>query len=141
MHLTPQNADEALLTFVFTSFPSVIIVAGAVTELLHPFCGYDACDEKWEDYADDMEDEVFGIMAGSLREEQVPGDDIRFMSSLWKVNDVRSSGFGFSDAMTEIATPERIAAASAMLAAHPQGWGAWAPRFKHPKLNPAQTGR
>ncbi len=126
VRLTPANADGAPLTFVFTSFPSVIVVAGAVTEMLFPNCGCDACDEGLEYLADEMEWQVLAVVAGNLRERVMATIPPRFEHSIKAVDGSASRGTG--GVMTDLAMPERIAEAAARLTALPCGWAAWVPR-------------
>lgn len=53
--MTPAAADAAVLTFVFTDYPGVIVHAGLLHDFLYPVCGCDACDETWQSVAEDME--------------------------------------------------------------------------------------
>lgn len=126
VRLTPSCHDGAPLTFVFTSFPSVIVVAGAVTQLLFPFCGCDACDEPWEYSADEMEWQVFAVADGGLSERQTKKNPPGFVSRLAATDGSAFTGEG--DVMTGLASPERLGAASAMLAARPHEWKAWVRR-------------
>ncbi|HYI32993.1 MAG TPA: DUF6226 family protein [Glaciibacter sp.] len=68
VRVTPRERDAARLTFVFTSFPSVIIHAGMLHDFLYPVCGCDACDETWERLADEMAWQVLAVVAGRYRE-------------------------------------------------------------------------
>lgn len=65
---TPDDPAAAPLTFVFTSFPSVIVHAGLLHDLLYPVCGCDACDETWEHAADRMEWQTQAVVNGNYRE-------------------------------------------------------------------------
>jgi hypothetical protein len=65
---TPDDPAAAPLTFVFTSFPSVIVHAGLLHDLLYPVCGCDACDETWEHAADRMEWQTQAVVKGNYRE-------------------------------------------------------------------------
>lgn len=73
VRLRPRERDAATLTFVFTSFPSVIIHAGLLHDFLYPVCGCDACDEAWENQADEMEWQVDAVVTGTYREYLRPG--------------------------------------------------------------------
>lgn len=128
VRLTPTNSDGAPLTFVFTSFPSVIVVAGAVTQMLFPFCGCDACDESWEYAASEMEWKVLAAASGGLSESQKTDNPPSFESEIVSADGSSKSGDG--DIMTELAIPERIHSAVSALAAVPRGWTAWATRRK-----------
>jgi hypothetical protein len=68
VRVRPRRSDAAPLTFVYTSFPSVIVHAGALHDFLFPVCGCDACDEHWEPVADDLEWTVVTVTAGGYSE-------------------------------------------------------------------------
>jgi Family of unknown function (DUF6226) len=73
--VTPEHADAAPLVFRFTDFPGVKIGAGVRYNAAFPACGCDACDETWDDGADDMERLVFAATAGRFSERvNLPGD-------------------------------------------------------------------
>ncbi len=132
VRLTPGNPGGAPITFVFTSFPSVIVDAGAATELLFPVCGCDACDESWDGLCDQLEWQVLAVAAGNLHERMIAdgwgaaGDEGAFQFTITSVDGSSSRGSG--SIMTGLATPERLAAAAEMLAAHPDGWDEWRAR-------------
>lgn len=126
VRLTPTNADGAPLTFVFTSFPSVIVVAGAATEMLFPVCGCDACDEAVEYLADELEWQVLAVAAGNLHERLAATTPPSFYSDIKAVDGSASKGSGRN--MTDLATSERLARASTLLRAVSGGWVAWMPR-------------
>lgn len=68
VRLAPADARAASLTFVFTSFPSVVVLAGAVQEFRFPDCGCDACDESWNTQAEEMEWQGLAVAAGNFSE-------------------------------------------------------------------------
>ncbi|MGO1851887.1 MAG: DUF6226 family protein [Microbacteriaceae bacterium] len=68
VRLTPRDEDCAALTIVLTDFPAVHIYAGVLYSNTYPSCGCDACDERWEDAADELEWETFAIIGGGLTE-------------------------------------------------------------------------
>lgn len=68
---TPEHADAAPLAFRFTNFPGVEIRAGVRCSAAFPACGCDACDETWEDAADNMERLVFAVTDGRFSERIV----------------------------------------------------------------------
>ncbi len=69
--VTPEQVDAAPLVFRFTNFPGVEIRAGVRYRAAFPSCGCDACDETWDDAADDMERLVFAVTDGSFSERIV----------------------------------------------------------------------
>ena len=68
VRITPDDPAAAPLTFVFTSFPSVLVHAGLLHDFLYPVCGCDACDETWERMADRMEWELRTVVEGGYTE-------------------------------------------------------------------------
>ncbi len=69
--VTPEQAHAAPLVFGFTNFPGVEIRAGVRYRAAFPPCGCDACDERWDDAADDMERLVFAVTDGTFSERIV----------------------------------------------------------------------
>ena len=69
--VTPEQADAAPLMFRFTDFPGVELRAGVRCSAAFPSCGCDACDETWEDAADNMERLVFAVTDGRFSERIV----------------------------------------------------------------------
>ncbi|GGI45126.1 hypothetical protein BCL57_000805 [Agromyces flavus] len=124
IRLTPADAAAAPLTFVFTSFPSVILHAGALHDFLFPVCGCDACDEGVEYLADELEWHVQAVVDGGYREQVVPssGHGVAFSLSVPGVGS--QSGSARADDLPR----EAVAAA---LAALPPG-GMWAPWPRRP---------
>ncbi|MGO4103161.1 DUF6226 family protein [Leifsonia sp. YAF41] len=123
--LTPMNVDAAALTFVFTAFPSVIVHAGALLDLLYPVCGCDACDEDVVRLATDLEWQSLAVTAGNFQERYRPGATPWFGFSL---NAVDGSGGTGGDSAVEQLTAARRAMATELLLAAPNGWTAWRPR-------------
>jgi hypothetical protein len=66
--MIPLRTNEAPLTIVVTSFPSVEIKAGLFFEAVFPPCGCDACDEEWLVNANLLEKTVFSVVNGQLSE-------------------------------------------------------------------------
>jgi len=66
--VTPEHPDGAPLVFRFTDFPGVVIRAGVRYSAAFPACGCDACDETWQQAADDMERLVFAVTDGGFSE-------------------------------------------------------------------------
>jgi hypothetical protein len=57
VRLTPTGGG-ATVAIVFTSFPGVVVRVADGPDLPYPACGCDACDESWEDLADELEESV-----------------------------------------------------------------------------------
>lgn len=68
VRLTPRSALSAPITVLYTSDPGIRIVAGALLTADFPRCACNACDEIWTDSAEELEQTIFGIVAGGLSE-------------------------------------------------------------------------
>jgi Family of unknown function (DUF6226) len=124
VRLTPRERDAATLTFVLTSFPSVIIHAGVLQDFLYPICGCDACDETWESFADEMEWQVLAVVAGRYRETVRSGRWVGM--SLESVDGSRRmSGESLATDLPTKLSSERLADADARLNALTGTWLAW----------------
>lgn len=69
VRLTPRGIARAPLTFVLTDYPTVRVHAGVLFTQSHPSCGCNACDEKWEDAAEQLEWQTLSIVGGGFAEE------------------------------------------------------------------------
>ncbi len=69
MRLTPRGDACAPLVFVLTSYPALRVHAGTLFREFCPSCGCNACDERWDDVADELEWQVFAIVGGGFGEE------------------------------------------------------------------------
>jgi hypothetical protein len=58
IRLAPRGGNGRVLTLECTSFPGVLLHAGRRMPEAWPPCGCDACDDRWEDLADGLEDAV-----------------------------------------------------------------------------------
>lgn len=117
--ITPRDPAAAPLTFVFTSYPSVIIHAGVLTDFLHPVCGCDACDSSWGHETDEMERLVLAVTAGKFSESLRMG---------WHGHEIESvdGTAGSSGGSQSNGVPRaRLRAAASALRALPHGWAAW----------------
>jgi hypothetical protein len=92
VRVTPNNPHAARLTFVFTSFPSVIVHAGLLQDFLFPFCGCDACDERWDRLADELEWQTLAVTSGGFQERIVAGADLDVTMSLESADGSSSIG-------------------------------------------------
>jgi hypothetical protein len=63
--LDPEGDGEPM-TIVFTSFPGVVIYAGARFPEGFPACGCDACDDAVDDLADSLEERVLALASEEL---------------------------------------------------------------------------
>lgn len=62
VRLTPKGSGSQPVTIVFSGFPG-IIVCDDTQDFPFPTCGCDACDDSWEDLADELERKLFEIAA------------------------------------------------------------------------------
>lgn len=69
VRLTPRGEASAPLVMVLTDFPGVRLYAGVLFSESYPSCGCNACDERWEPLADELEWETFAIVDGGFAEE------------------------------------------------------------------------
>lgn len=70
LRITPARADQAPLTIGFGEEPGVLTLsAGFFSQFDLWFCGCDACDDRWQDVADSLEDAVLKVVNGDLTEK------------------------------------------------------------------------
>jgi len=69
VRLTPRGEACAPLVIVLTDFPGVRVYAGVLFSESYPSCGCNACDERWEPVADELERETFAIVGGGFTEQ------------------------------------------------------------------------
>lgn len=134
LRLVPGSADAATLSFAFSTFPGVHLQAGARFSERFPSCGCDACDESVEGQARDLEEVVFGIVAGGLVEsvrretDRVAGLPVPgrrgFAFSLATEGGSRS-GWSLPSSSEEEHTR---AARRRIESRHGRPWAAWSPR-------------
>jgi hypothetical protein len=72
VRVVPANPDAAPLTFVYTSYPGVILHAGRLHDFPFPQCGCDGCDETAESAAQELEWTVLAVAAGGYAERVNP---------------------------------------------------------------------
>jgi hypothetical protein len=75
VRLAPRDGTGRILTLEWTSFPGVMLHSGRRMTEAFPACGCDACDERWEELADDLEDAVL-TAAGQRPEPPLPFGDL-----------------------------------------------------------------
>lgn len=120
VRVIPRLSSAAPLTFVCTSYPSVVIHAGALTDALYPTCGCDACDDSWDMVADLMEEFVLAVLDGRFWERIGPG------VKPWDEYGIRTSGGELGNRSEDSqSSPERIRRAQEVLQELPRGWVAW----------------
>ncbi len=126
VRVRPRDLECAALTFVFTSFPGLMVHAGLLQDFPFPLCGCDACDTTWQREADELEELVFAVVSGNFS-ESVERRDAE-VAAWYQVRYPNGSTGGFSNTITVPA--ERLAAAKPVLQRLPSGWRAWPPRAR-----------
>jgi hypothetical protein len=121
VRVTPNHPDAARLTFVCTSFPSVVVHAGALQDFLYPVCGCDACGETWDRSADDLEWQTLAVAAGTFEERIVAGAELEVTMSLEAVDGMARIG---GESRRADFAADRLHAAEVRLR---ELGGAWAP--------------
>jgi hypothetical protein len=125
VRVTPSTPDAASLTFVFTSFPSVIVHAGLLQDFLYPVCGCDACDETWERSADDLEWQTLAVAAGRYEERIADGAELDVTMSLEAADG--SARIGGESRRVDFAA-DRVEVATGRLRELGGAWAPWALR-------------
>lgn len=123
VRLTPNDPASASLTFVFTTYPGVLLHAGLVHDFFFPICGCDACDSSWDAEADQLERTVFAVVGGGYR-ESIDGrmspwieHKLTFADEGWTSGRARAGDF----------PSDRVKSALPVLRAG-DSWSAWPPR-------------
>ena len=122
VRLTPRDPDAAVLTFVFTALPGVIVHAGVLHDFPFPACGCDACDETWEQAADALEWTVRTVVEGGYAEAVRTHGELPVGFWLDEVGVASQSGAG----RAEDYPPDRLRTALERLGRLPRD-AAWAP--------------
>jgi hypothetical protein len=123
VRLVPANSDAASLTFVFTSYPGVVVHAGVLHDFAFPQCGCDACDETAESAAEDLERLVLTVATGGYTEFVEAGGDLGVGYEL-----VSAGGSRRHRSRADSYPPGRLRDAEARLRALPQPWQPWVQR-------------
>jgi hypothetical protein len=118
VRVTPADPFAAPLTFIFSDFPGVNLRAGLTYRTHVPPCGCDACDENWEQGADELEFTVQAVVGGTFT-ERVTG---RFKPKMMHLLEVPGLGIRGSEGLPDAdVTPAELAA----VRAHFRTIGAW----------------
>ncbi|MEW5013803.1 DUF6226 family protein [Clavibacter michiganensis subsp. michiganensis] len=75
VRLAPRDVNGRTLTLEYTAFPGVLLHSGGRIAEAFPQCGCDACDDRWEDVADSLEEAVL-LAAGQLPPPREPFGDL-----------------------------------------------------------------
>ena len=120
VRIEPNDPASASLTFVFTTYPGMVVHAGVLHDFFYPSCGCDACDSTWEAEADELERHVFAVVSGRYR-ETVDGWPRPWVGYAMSYPDGSASGRGPAQQ-----TPAgRLKTARQTLRSVPDGWAAW----------------
>ncbi|PPL19688.1 hypothetical protein GY24_04925 [Microterricola pindariensis] len=127
VRVVPESPDAASLSFAFTAFPGVFVEAGVLHTFPHPICGCDACDDTAEAQAVELEELVLAVVNGAYTEElgSGPGAEVSHSLVFFDENGAQTGSRSGSGGAPTTVSAERLAAASATLAALPHGWRAW----------------
>ncbi len=126
--VTPDRADAAQLVFRFTDFPGVVLRAGLRCTAAFPACGCDACDETWDNAADDMERLVLAVTDGRFSERiDLAGDGKATVEHTIEI----LGGPGQSRAAFGVEPDQSLRDDAARLDSLPAGrWQPWAPNVE-----------
>ncbi|MGV8911666.1 MAG: DUF6226 family protein [Rhodoglobus sp.] len=124
VRIEPKDPSCATLTFVLTAFPGVYLHAGLLADFHYPVCGCDACDDTWDAQADDLERQVFAVVAGRYRESVERRQGSPWISYALTYPNGESGGGG---TVADGIPLERVRAATPILRTLPDGWAAWPP--------------
>ncbi|MEH3089778.1 MAG: DUF6226 family protein [Microbacterium arborescens] len=120
VRLRPRDSTCASLTFVFDDYPGLAVHSGLLHDAYFPHCGCDACDEEWRAVADDLERDVFAVVAGGFRERIARGGELPVEYALSYPDGSASGSFRLEDVPAH-----RLDAARTVLDALPDGWAPW----------------
>lgn len=120
VRLRPADPRCASVTFVFDAYPGLSVHSGLLHDAHYPHCGCDACDEEWRALADELEEQVFAVVAGSFREAVVPGVELPVQHAFTCPEGRRSS-----QSRAEGFPVERLRNAPEVLRDVPDGWAPW----------------
>jgi hypothetical protein len=118
VRVRPADAASAALTFVFTTFPGVIVHAGLLHDFAYPMCGCDACDSPWEYEVDQLERTVLAVVSGDYVESVTSQSEVGFRL-------VYPNGSTTGQTRAEDLPAGRLTAALPILRDLPDGWAPW----------------
>ena len=118
VRLTPLAPQTAPLTFVYSGLPGIHLHAGAVSCWPFPSCGCDACDEVWDEAADQLEEIVRHVVSGRFAER------LRHQGSSWWMESTNVFSDGDSWASTQV-NRETLADVQRRMAGVPEKWRPW----------------
>lgn len=121
VRVSPSGATCATLTFVFTSYPGVLLHAGILHDFYFPSCGCDACDSTWESEAEDLERRVFAVAGGRYSETVTGGNHAQAEHAFDYGPDGSSSGKGPATK----AQHQRLASIEPQVRHVAHAWAAW----------------
>lgn len=120
--LRPRDPDAATVTLVRTDFPGVVVRAGHLLSAHLPPCGCDACDDTWEQVADELEHTVAAVVAGTFQEWCARRDGVTWAGHALGPHRGRSSS---GETVAGTASDGRGATACAGPGDAPVVWAPW----------------
>lgn len=126
VRLRPASPACAPLTFVFTSYPGILIHAGLLNDFHYPVCGCDACDSNWPAEADELEQQVLAMVSGRYRETIERREQDPWVGYAFTYADGGSSGGGSRESRISL---ERYEHAQSILRNLAGAWAEW-PRIE-----------
>lgn len=126
VRVQPRDPQAAPLRFAFTDYPGVIVEAGVLHGFAYPMCGCEACDERVDYTATEMENLVRAVTNGGYAEHYPVGRRRDLFYGLVAHDDagaLASSGSG-GGAPGGLSAAQ-LAHGEAVLAALPHGWQPW----------------
>lgn len=121
VRVRPADRACAALTFIFTSYPGVIVHAGVLHNFPYPVCGCDACDSTWDGEADVLERQVMAVVLGNYRESL----DIGFRPWVEYTMSYPDGGFERGRGRAGDLSAARLKEARRYLRARVLPWAAW----------------
>lgn len=120
VRLQPSDSGCAAITFVYTSYPGILMHAGLLHDFFYPSCGCDACDSSWESEADELERQIFAVVGGRYRESIDGGLRPRVEFALTYPDGSTSGRVRAAELPAD-----RVKAAKPILRIRPDGWAPW----------------
>lgn len=65
LRATRVDLDQVSVVVVWTGFPGVLLERPGADRTAFPPCGCDACDDRWEDLATHLEEQVLELAGGA----------------------------------------------------------------------------
>ena len=121
VRIRPNDPACAGLTFVFTTYPGIVLHAGLLHDFHYPGCGCDACDSTWEAEADELERHVLAVVGGNYRESIDRG----LRQWVEYVLDYPDGAWSSGRSRARDIPAERVRAATGVLRNRSEAWAPW----------------